>query len=425
MNSSRRQFLTTYASLAAGATFGSSLFLSGCRTKKTKKRSLKLGVTGWSAQGYRKVIEELGFTEQTGIEVEVIVRPNATNELLTQMASSVLAGTSPYDLIDLEDSAAMSLSRSRWLMGLDNLIDQSVWDDFTPQLMEMTKVWDQYEGQTFRVHHNFEMCYWWYRKDWFEQKGIALPKTWDEVKEMGEIFTDKNRGIWASEEALMKNSYLSVYLEWLGCQAGSSPYELDDNFRDCLKYAHDLIFKHRVMNPACTQKNYDQQNNDYIADRVAFMRQWPFFYDVCKQHKDWYSDEKVACGLPPVGPGGKTVSTFAAGWGWAIPNTSLMKEEACQLLKFFINTENASKMPQYSDWFLNARKSVLASTKGSKLAEYLKMYLDAGVVGTRPFHQSRYTEALAKVENVASAYLTNQINLDQAMASRKLKLERL
>jgi ABC-type glycerol-3-phosphate transport system substrate-binding protein len=82
-------------------------------------------------------------------------------------------------------------------------------------------------------------------------------------------------------------------------------------------------------------------------------------------------------------------------------------------------------MPAYSGWFLNARHSVLANAGDNKLAEYLKIYLDAGIVGTRPFHDRRYTEALAKVENVASAYLTNQLTLDQAMEAWKQKLQRL
>jgi ABC-type glycerol-3-phosphate transport system substrate-binding protein len=425
MKSSRRRFIKDAAGVAAVVGLGSNLYLSGCRRRRTRGKAVRIGVTGWSAEGYRRVIDELGFTDKTGIEVEVIVRPNATNEILMQMASSVLAGTSPYDLLDLEDSAAMSLSRARWLMGLDELIDDAVWEDFTPQLMEITKVWDQYEGQTFRVHHNFEICYWWYRKDWFDQKGVALPKNWEDVKRMGEVFTDKKQGIWATEEALMKNSFLSVYLEWIGCQAGTSPYNSDGSFRDSLEYIHDLMFKYDAMNPACMQKNYDQQNNDYVADRVAFMRQWPFFYDVAQQYKNWYSDDKVACGLPPVGPGGKAVSTYAAGWGWAIPKTAEMRQEAAELLKFFIDVENAAKMPAYSDWFLNARKSILASTNDNRLADNLKMYLDAGVVGTRPFHDRRYTEALAKVEDTASAYLTNQITLDEAMEACKRKLDRL
>jgi ABC-type glycerol-3-phosphate transport system substrate-binding protein len=36
------------------------------------------------------------------------------------------------------------------------------------------------------------MPYWFYRKDWFDERGVAVPTTWDEVRTMGEIFTDSS-----------------------------------------------------------------------------------------------------------------------------------------------------------------------------------------------------------------------------------------
>ncbi|MBI9017078.1 MAG: extracellular solute-binding protein [Phycisphaerae bacterium] len=424
MACTRRKFMKSTAQATFAGTASAGFFLSGCN-KKDSSNKVKLGVSGFSADAYRKLIDELGFTDKTGIEVEVVLRPKTTNELLMQMASSIQAGTSPYDILDFEDSIAMSLSRAGWLAPLDDLISQDVWDDFTPALMKMTKDWDQYKGQTFRIHHNFELCYWWYRKDWFDSKGIAVPKTWDDVSAMGKVFTDKAAGIWASEEGLIKNCNLSVYLEWITRQAGGNPYQAGPELQAALRYIHDLMFKHDVMNPSCIQKNYDQQNNDYIADRVAFMRQWPFFYDVTRQHKKWFNEDKVVCGLPPVGPAGAASSTYACGWGWGIPKTAPRYDQACELLKFLISVENSPKLLKYSNWFLNARHSVLNAAGEDGLVKYLKMYLDAGIVTTRPFHSRRYTEAVSKIENIASAYLTNQITLADAMKSTRKKMDLL
>ena len=421
----RREFIKSAVKATSTGTLASGLFISGCRSRHNDKSKVKLGVTGYSAEAYRQIIDELEFTGQTGIEVEVRLRPRATNELLTQMAGSIQAGTSPYDLLDFEDSIAMSFSRAGWLAPLNELISQEVLDDFTTPLMEMAKVWNQYKGETFRIHHNFEPCYWWYRKDWFDHRGIDVPRTWDDVRNMGNVFTDKSAGIWASEEGLMKNFYLSVFLEWITRQAGGCPYEVGQDLEVALQYIHDLMFRHDVMNPACLQKNYAQQNNDYIADRVAFMRQWPFFYDITRQHRKWFSEEKVVCGLPPAGPGGLTSSTYACGWGWGIPRTSVRQSEASELLKFLTSVKNAPKLLSTSNWFLNARHSVLAAAGDKGLAKYLKMYLNAGIVSTRPYHSRRYIEAVTKIENIASAYLTNQVSLKKAMRTAKRKIELL
>jgi ABC-type glycerol-3-phosphate transport system substrate-binding protein len=421
---SRRQFIQSSLSTLALSGVAIPFIASGCSSKRSSDKEIVLGTTGYAAEAFNKILHDLDFTGQTGLKVKVRIRPTTTNELLTQMISAVQAGTSPYDVLDLEDAAAVSLTRAGWLLPLDELITDEVWKDYTSALLEMTKVWDQKDGETFRIHHNFEISYWWYRKDWFDQKGVDIPRTWDDVKNMGEVFTNKPNGVWATEEALQKNTFLDVYTSWITRQAGGNLYKVDDAFGLALQYIHDLMYKDNVLNPACLQKNYDQQNNDYIANRVAFMRQWPFFYDVAQQHSSWYAPEKVACGLPPVGPGGQSVSTYAAGWGYGIPKTAQHAEGAKTLIKFLIANENASRMVKYSSWFLNARHSVLEASSERSLSKYLKMYMEAGVVTTRPFHR-KYTEAVAILENIASGFLTNQYNLDDAVSLAKERMEQL
>jgi ABC-type glycerol-3-phosphate transport system substrate-binding protein len=67
------------------------------------------------------------------------------------------------------------------------------------------------------------MPIWWYRKDWFDEKGVAVPTTWEEVAAMGEVFTDKDNGVWATEDGLIKGAFLNVYLAWITLQAGGNP----------------------------------------------------------------------------------------------------------------------------------------------------------------------------------------------------------
>jgi len=180
MKTTRRKFLTASAALGLGMT-PTYLFVGGCNSRKKKDNTIKLGVSSFSVNVYRQILESLDFTGQTNINVDVVMRPIASNELLIQMTSAVQAGTSPYDVIDLEDATTIPFAHAGWLLPLDDLIGPEIWADYTPSLMEMTKIWDQYKGQTFRIHHNFELCYWWYRKDWFETQGLTVPKTWDDV----------------------------------------------------------------------------------------------------------------------------------------------------------------------------------------------------------------------------------------------------
>jgi len=415
---SRRKFIKTGSTLAAG-------LLAGCGgSNKSGSKTIKLGVSGYALQSFRKAIDELGFTAKTGFEVEILQRPNTPSELLTQMTSAIYAGTSPYDILNFEDEIALPFSRIGWLLPLDEIIPKDFWDDLTKPMFEMMRIWSQSKGETFRIANNFEPCYWWYRQDWFDEKGINIPQTWDEVKEMGKVFTDKKRGVWASEEGLIKRAFLNVYLAWITKQAGGNHFDIDETFETALQYIYDLMYKHDVLSPTCLQKNYDQQNGDYMGDRVAFMRQWPFFYDVTMQNKSWFSKEKVVCGFPPIGPAGEKNSTYAASWGLGIPKTAQNIEGAKKLLEFLIRKDIAPKLVDYSTWFLSARKSVLEKAGKSGSGKLLKMYIDADVIATRPYHL-KYAEAVSIVEDVSSAFLSNQINLSTALKRAKEKLAQL
>ncbi len=386
---------------------------------------ITIGVGAWAKDSMAKVLTDLQFTKKTAIEVEVKVRPGDPVGMTTQLTGAIQAGTTPYDVIDFEDEVASTFSRAGWLLPLNDLFNSKFWADWPKTMIDLTNVWDRYKGEQFRVHHNYEACYWWYRKDWFDAKGAKVPKTWADVTKLGAVFTDEKKKIYASEEGMQSGTaFLQVYLAWLTRQAGGDPFKLDDKFQEALEYAHDLLYKYKVLNPGSLQKNYDAQNADYTADRVAFMRQWPFFYDVVRANKKWFRPNKAVLDFPPVGAAGKKVSTYAAGWGFGVPKTTKNKDAALELVKFLTATENAGRMAQIDTWYLNARKSVLKAAGSSKMGPWLKRYSDAGIITTRPFHP-KFVEAWDAILRPAGAFLTNQISIEKAMKQAREGLRKV
>ena len=392
-----------------------------------KARKVRVAVGGWAEQNMKDLIAKTDFTKNTGIDVEVVLRTDTKETELTRLASAVQSGTSPYDVIDFEDELTTTLSQAGYVIGLDDLLPAGFWDDFSPEMINYSKAWSTYKGQTFRVIHNWEMPYWWYRKDWFDAKGVAVPKTWDDVMGMGKVFTDEGKGVWATEDGLTKGAFLNVYLAWVTLQAGGNPFDVGEPYKLALQYIYDQMYTGKTLNPASLQKDYNQQNGDYIADKVAFMRQWPFFGDTVRSadNKAWFSEDKATVALPPVGPGGKAGSTYPAGWGFGIVKTSPNLEEANELLKFLVDKDTAVTAMKIGFWFLNARKSVLAAApQDNWLVKQMKMYTDAGVIGVRPYHP-RFVEALTVLEDTAAAYLTKQTSLIESMAQAKDQLAKL
>ncbi len=435
----RREFIRLAGGAAAGAVVASAVSgatpaaasapQSGISAPNLlfQNRKVRVAVGGWAEQNMKDLLAKTDFTKKSGINVEIVLRTDTKETELARLASAVQANTSPYDVIDFEDELTTSFSQAGYVLGLDDILPKDLWDDFSPEMVAYSKTWSTYKGETFRVIHNWEMPYWWYRKDWFDEKKAAVPKTWDDVKALGKVFTDEGKGVWATVDGLIKGAFLNVYLAWVTLQAGGNPFDVGDPYKMALEYIYDLMYTSKALNPASLQKDYNQQNNDYIGDKAAFMRQWPFFGDLArsKDNEKWFKEDKVVVGLPPVGPGGKAGSTYPAGWGFGIVKTSPNLAEAKELLKFLVSNDVAVEAMKVGFWFLNARKSVLkAAPQDNWLVKQLKMYTDAGVIGVRPFHP-QFVEALTILEDTASAYLTKQISLADSMKQAKDQLAKL
>jgi ABC-type glycerol-3-phosphate transport system substrate-binding protein len=433
---SRRDFLRLAGVTAAGT------FLAACNPSTAltsippteapvviRPRKVTIQIDGWAVPGTRELLKRpvyIDFAKQTGIEIDFIPRMGLKEAELNRLAEAVQAGTSPYDIIDFEDELTTYFSQAGYMEPLNDLLPADFWNDFPPAMKAYSDVWSTCRGELFRIVHNWEMPYWWYRKDWFDERGIAIPTTWDEVRAMGKVFTDNRKDVWASVDGLVKGGYLNVYLAWITLQAGGNPFEVGDEYKMALEYIHDLMYKDNVLSPACLQKRIDQQNADYIADKTAFMRQWPFFIDEFQNPRNaaWLSEDKVAVALPPVGPGGKGNSTYAASWGFGIVKTSPNLEAAKEVFKFLVSPEVAAEMALTSVWYVSARKSVLAAVGETEIAKMMKMYTNEGVIGIRPYHP-RFVEALTILEDTAAAFLSNQIKLDESLKQARDRLAQL
>ena len=102
---------------------------------------------------------------------------------------------------------------------LDDLLPNDFWDDWPPEMMSMVKIWDQYKGETYRIHHNYEAQYTFYRKDLFDEKGLNPARTWQEQAELGKEFTDEKKGFWATSDGMLPG-FFAVYLGYTTNQAG-------------------------------------------------------------------------------------------------------------------------------------------------------------------------------------------------------------
>ncbi|HIC87845.1 MAG TPA: sugar ABC transporter substrate-binding protein [Anaerolineae bacterium] len=425
----RREFLKASVMVTGGLTLSSALAACalpaapppGAPTAvPAKPKKAVFAIQSFAHDALKPILQE--FTDRTGIEVALESMPSSGTDALTKLTTYYSSGSSPYDVVSDSDESAPAFMRAGWLEPLDDVIPAETWADFPDSMKGQIEVWHSFEGKKYRVPHEFAMGYFWYRKDWFDEKNMQPPTTWDEMVSIGKEFTDPDKGIWATEDALAKPALLYVYMAYMTIQAGGEIFSFDEGTAKAFQFVYDMMYTHKIFPDTALNKNYDQINEDYLNDRIAFMRQWPYFWSVTRGAKDWYAEGKAEIALPPAGPAGSR--SWVGGWGFTVPKYAPNKDAAFELIRFLTSNEIAPKLAKANSWFLMPRKSIMAVMGNEGLAVYMKQYSDAGVPYPRPFHP-KVAEAQNVVDDVASLYLSKQISLAEAMKQGKERIAAL
>lgn len=304
--------------------------------------------------------------------------------------------------------------RAGWLEPLDDVIPEETWADFPESMAGTIEVWHSFDGARYRIPHEFAMSYFFTRNDWLTERELAVPTTWEELVETGKEIADPANDIWATTDGLAKPGLLYVYLAYLATQSGGDIFAFDEATATAFQFLYDMIHTHQIFPETALNQDYTAQNELYMADRVAFMRQWPFFVDVARGNAEWFAPEKIQIELPPAGPAGS--KSWVGSWGWTIPVAAPNKDGAKELIRFITSVENAPILARGQSWFVMPRASIIESFAEEEhpLVVAMAAYSDAGVPAPRPFHP-RVVEAQTLVEDLASLYLTNQASLADIM----------
>jgi ABC-type glycerol-3-phosphate transport system substrate-binding protein len=428
---SRRRFLKTIG-IATGS-LGLAAGLGGCAAPPaaprqpapaetpaggTVPKTLVLAIQGFAHDAMKPVLAK--WEERTSHKVTLESGPVTGNEMITKYAPAFQSGVSPVDVMSDADDSGPSFYRAGWMEPLDEAIPQETWADFPESFKQQIEVWHSFEGKRYRVPHEFAIGYTFYRKDWFDERKIEPPKTWEEVVAIGKEFT--KTPVFGTMEALIKPALAFVYMAYLTSQTGGNLFEFDEATAQAFQFAYDLIHTHKIMPETTLSMDYTQQNEEYMNDHVAFMRQWPFFWDVARGNKNWYQEGKAEITLPPAGPAG--AKSWWGGWGFSVPKFAPNKAEALDLIAFITNNENAPILAKGQSWFVMPRKSIMAVMGNEGLAVHMQKYAEANVPAPRPFHP-KVAEAQSIVDDMAALYLTKQISLSEAMKQGKERIAAL
>ena len=179
----RRRFLrngSAAALAAASPLFGSRLLAQP--VARVAPITMVINQSPWFG-GFRQLVEQ--YQKETGNKVELDVNPYAG--ALDKIRNSLRAGAGSYDLLAIDNNWMVEFFDGGFLLPLTELdpgykIDPQVstyggtifWND-------KLKAFDARGGKLMGVPINGNVEVFYYRKDLYDQHGLKVPQTWDEV----------------------------------------------------------------------------------------------------------------------------------------------------------------------------------------------------------------------------------------------------
>jgi len=387
---SRRDFLkfsalTTASTILAGCSTESQI-LSAPTLVKEKGPLTVFAHTSTQSQFFHQYAPV--FTEDTGIEVEIIEVPFA--ELLPKMMVELSAGTGKFDVIAL-NSILSWVGQEKFMASLDDLYTSEIVNDLSKASMEAASDKDGIK-KAFPFIASLPANF--YRTDLFDEMGLKPPTTWEETIDVGKALTYEKGGtkVWGTVvEAGATATTPAVKLLHRFYQAGGglvdnsgNPVVDQDANIEALQWTVDLVHTHKIAPPEAPEMIYEDMHNMFIQGRTATALNWQYMVSLAGNPESSEVVNKFAV-TPDVSY--KQSGVNVDFWMYAVPEASERQDEAKEWIRR--TTQPAQQKQLLKTEGLVARLSAMDPTDPEVIEAnpYIDAFTDsmvnAGIVAPR------------------------------------------
>lgn len=273
-----------------------------------------------------------------------------------------------------------------------------------------------------------------YRTDLAEEAGLeGPPDTWDDIVEYAKAMTayDKNGNVTRWGMALGPNNVTQAYVPFYW-QAGGDFMSEDgrtatiDNeaTRTALSYIHDLVWKHKVLNPDFMERGYDPES-DFPSGVVAMLASAPGPMPPLLASDYPELDGKWALSIPAAGPEGR--DAYAGSGYLGVLRGSDKVEQCVEWISFLSRPENMQRLSEASG-NVSPMRDVMASEYWSD-AEYKKVINQTLEYAHTSQHPTPVWNALISPEPGAVVYdmmysaIVQQEDMDKVIADAQERMQ--
>ena len=274
-----------------------------------------------------------------GIKTELIVQ--SYDQTYTKIMTSLMGGT-PIDVIVCDGVWTAEFTEAGMITPVDDYISAELKEDLFPGFVDQCS----YEGKLMSLPMCAQTKWLYYNKAMLEQAGYSeLPKTWDELFEMGQDMVSqglcKYPTAWAAKQAE------GMVCDWFVCLTASGGSMQDDNgnwiFNDENGVAGLKLLVDSIQNgnadPGSINYTDREVLNPFMAGDIPFVLNWAFAYALADNPAESTIAGNVGIGLVPSNSDGVVSSSVTGGGGFAIASTSEYPDYAWKLIENVLSRE--------------------------------------------------------------------------------------
>lgn len=362
--------------------------------------------------------------DHSNVTIEIVSPPleNADSKI-TQM----LMNGSGADIVEVRDSTITQYATNGWIADLGQYID--AWDEKDTLTDSANEVIYYFNDTAYMIPYGFYQRGLYYRTDWFEEKGLDKPETWQDIYDAGLAITDvaNSRFGYSFRGGTSGYQYAdTIYWSWIGTDKVADPtaaYFLKDGngatiftlpeVKEALHFYKDL-FKNTCPTDSIAW-GFSEMVQGFVGGTTAMLIQDPEVIATCEADMD---DSEWALVPFPKGPSGQGV--FPNGFaGWGMTSFTEHPAETADFLLFLSNSDNNtyfaknySTIPIHS----NAAEKDSYFSEG-RFAMYMDMAAEPDVYRHAAYPQMYEAFATYKteVDVMYQKYLTDEISDDELL----------
>lgn len=410
--------------LAAGA-------LSGCSSGETKGSTDGGGGSGTVTL---KMIESLTSPARTDVIKKMIASfesayPNIKVELISpplesadNKISTMLAAKEDLDVLEVRDVTVKQFVTNKWIADLTSYTSSwSSYKDLNANSLAMANYIDQ---KPYYIPYGLYQKMLFYRKDWFDQKGLTPPKTWDDLNKAAKALTDpaNNRFGYSFRGGSGADGYIVDLLrdyngknvntdDAMFLKSGATIFSTPEAKQGMQLYVS--LYKEGSPKDSVNWA-FAEQVQGFVSGATAMLIQDPDTIDPVKQK---LKEGTWATAPMPTGPTGAShYKVGAAGWG--VTSYSKHPKEAWKLIEFISSPEQNAVFTKVAGVIpIHNSASVDKYFKEGAYKPYIDMANDtAHYIPYKPETDYKgFGEWRKIVQQDAQAVLLGQMSIDDAL----------